>query len=1442
METKKRLYYKGKIMESTYFSLLMKAHTRWDGAEINNNIGLGSGSGTRDGPYEPGASDAASSTRWAPDSRDTLLLSSYKNGIEAFTSTRGERWHFNCNTDRCIIKTWWRSASGAAKKRARVSSGRTLIDGPKVGSGVSGRTGLSDQVPWRERKCWSSTGEAGLGRRCVRRGVYGSTDEVLSRSKYLGVLGICGADLAVKDHGEYILQSIDEGPFKMGRCKDEIASGSELTKDDRESHLYDEFEHFRQHKGENIHDYYVRFTKLINNMRHIKMTMPKIQLNSKFVNNMLLEWGRFVTAVKLNMGLKKSNHDQLYAYLKQHELHANENKMLMERLNQHSHDPPALVSNVSPYQYPSSSSVPPQPSYIPPVTYQPQFTDNTQLDIDFSLVDELLDNLTKQNGRVVVQNVQGRQNRVQRNNAKGVAVAGNGGAQYRASNANSGQGNPIKCYNYNGIAQENGVDLDEEQLLFLAAPTAQTMFMDNLSSADPVYDEAGPSYDFDTLSEVQDHDNCLNNMNESHEEHEIHNDVQPNDVVDSDTEYMSNSNIISYEQYVQDNEDQVVHSDISSVPNDAVMIITNDIYEQDAQCVTFNQPNNTVNASLTAKLARYKELAKSYEKRAQFKLTERELMIDTQMRMIIKDRNVKEESLQKELHFVKMLAIGYKNPFYLSKAKQVQPALYNGHEIVKTNHARALVHDSEDTLEIAETTKKQMIENMKDPEYWSDDLLKMTAKTLKEKAKSAKPITAMAVYPPNTPAKLVPKVLPTKSQVQVNIFSLVQLFLEFDKPCKKRITPTGLTEGEMGFEQIKTCYLTEVIPFFKTIKEHFKRIQKALINEIKEMKEVFDQMEAEVDQHAVYKKCGEIDRKNLLIENENLIVECLFKDVFYTATDFVLIVSRFSAMHDAYTKYQHLKERFENKKSVTSSDAPVFESVFEIGNLKEQLQGRGNTIRELKEKISRLQKKHSEADPILDFNALDSQNKELNAKVNALQDLNEHFRVENEKVKQHYKELYDLIKLTRAKTIKKTTSLLTEIETKKAQIKGKMKCVTMLDPVKPKVLAPVMYAIDVEPIPPRNKNNREVHLEYLKHLKESVGTLREIVEEARVEKPLDSSLASACLTLNTLRVKDATVASGSKPRSNTKKDRTLSAKSDKKKVEDHSRNNKSSVKQKNRVDSSISYKRTVINSNSNYVCKTCNKCLMSFNHDKCVVKSLKFVKKPLVNKVWRVKPVKQVWQATGKLFTNVGFQWQPTGRKFTLGEQCPLTRFTESKVVPVKQPKSVSTSDIVITERLSNTSQKPLTRYQRKNKQEKAISTDTPTTTVTQSIDDYVKLSVVQIVLWYLDSGCSKHMTGDRSRLRNFVKKFIGTVRFGNDHFGAIMGYGDYVIGDSVISRVYYVEGLGHNLFSVGQFCDSDLEVAFRKHSCYVRDVNGVDLIKGNHGTNLYTILPHLGL
>ncbi|GKD99817.1 retrovirus-related pol polyprotein from transposon TNT 1-94 [Tanacetum coccineum] len=301
-----------------------------------------------------------------------------------------------------------------------------------------------------------------------------------------------------------------------------LLEGSKLTKEDRESQLYNDFEHFRQNTGETIHDYYVRFAKLINDMQNIKMTMSRMQLNSKFVNNMLPEWGRFVTAVKLNRGLRDSNYDQLYAYLKQHEAHANENKMMLDRFTQHTVDPLALMSNVSHQQYYAQSSTTLPSTYVPP-----HFADNTPLDLGLSLTDNLIKNLTNtltllaqsyktylpqtnnqlrtssntrnqatvQDNRVVVQNVQGRQNRGQGNNARGAGATRYEGAQNRVGNANPGQARQIKCYNSNNIghiarnctqpkrsqnskyfkdkmllmqAKENGVALDEEQLLFLA--------------------------------------------------------------------------------------------------------------------------------------------------------------------------------------------------------------------------------------------------------------------------------------------------------------------------------------------------------------------------------------------------------------------------------------------------------------------------------------------------------------------------------------------------------------------------------------------------------------------------------------------------------------------------------------------------------------------------------------------------------------------------------------------------------------------------------------------------------------------------------------------------------------------------------------------------------------------------------------------------------------
>nr|GEU34525.1 hypothetical protein [Tanacetum cinerariifolium] len=1008
--------------------------------------------------------------------------------------------------------------------------------------------------------------------------------------------------------------------------------------------------HLKRRIGETIHDYYVRFAKLTNDMRDIKMTMSRMHLNSKFVNNMLPEWGRFVTAVKLNRGLRDSNYNMLYAYLKQHE------------------------------HYLQSSTT------LPSTYVQPYLADTTQLDSGFSPT------ATIQDGKVFIQNVQGRQNKGHGNNARGAGATDYGGAQNRVRYANPGQARQIKCYNCNGIGhivrnctqpkrrqnseyfkdkmllmqdQENGVTLDEVQLLFIAG--GQDNVDDDDVDDQPIQDLAlnvdnvfqaddCDAFDYD-VDEAPLHKLCSWLISHS----QILFMMKPIRLMIR-TFYMSN--MIPYDQYVNDNVVQVVQSDVSAVSNDAYMMILNDMHEPPAQHVYVTT-------------------------------------------------------------HTKPLAI---RALYVSLVQSKFSLPYNGHEIIKTDHVLAMVHNSEDTLEISEITKKKMNEkmkatlwthhkiNIKPPDYskenflatftpqtqltpeqifWSKDVLKIKTEALKEQSKAAKPVKALTVNPPNTPVKLVPRVLPTKSQVKINIFALIQLFSEFENTCKKRITPTGLTEGEEVLNKQNNVILPRSFHFSKTLKEHFVAI--------------FDELEAEVYQNVVHKKCDEIEQKNILIANDTLISNCLSKEVFYIAINSELNVSRFCKMHEAHTVVQA----------------------------------------------------HS---------------------------------------------------------------------------------------VTPKVLAHGMYVIEVEPLPPRLRNNREVHLDYLKHLKESVATLQEIEEEAKVEIPLDKSVAYTCLytkhsqelleyvidtcpkDLNKRDKKQATTplnrkkqvtfadqcetsntntqkhvekqialktnvlvlpstgvdswtdASRSKPRSNTKKNRISPAKSvNKKTVEDHSRTNKSRLQKPNRVDSSISSKRTDINFNSDSVYKTCNKCFISANHDMCVIKYLNSMNAPSftknvmrkVKQVWKPKHVKQVWKAIGTMLTNVGYQWKRMGRIFTLGEQCPLTR------------------------------------YQRRNKQNKAVPTGIPTPTD----------AAVQSAVAYANQPDSNQNWG--SNFPNSPSLSVFKCRSYISSFGYTM-WKDW-------DTICFLSG------------NSDLEVAFRKHSCYVRDTDGFKLIKGSRGSNsrgsnLYTI------
>ncbi|GJR45143.1 retrovirus-related pol polyprotein from transposon TNT 1-94 [Tanacetum coccineum] len=654
----------------------------------------------------------------------------------------------------------------------------------------------------------------------------------------------------------------------------------------------------------------------------------------------------------------------------------------------------------------------------------------------------------------------------------------------------------------------------------------------------------------------------------------------------------------------------------------------------------------------------------------------------------------------------------------------------------------------------------------------------------------ANEIASQASAPATPVTHYVPKSLPP-SQVLATLHNIKAVFPQFDAIIKERTTVKPLYVSLPCYEYAKEFALQQVVPFLDYFKTHVQTADDTIVKEVAEFKEIHYALEDEYERCVLENKNLIIEKKNLLIKNDSLITECLERDIcsIVLYSDVAVTPSsncscdnlrlkcdrehnkvleleaeiskqkrlitesekRFAFLEQNYVS---LQLKFQNYKQCSDTSS-ASNAIFEINKLRDQLQGKDATIRNLDAQINIMKVLNvGSTEGSCDQQALDTDRIQLKDMITSLRIQLDGLKVENVSLKRWYDELSKENTHSRTAYTEKLSALTAEHTKLQAQVTGKTSSGPSTSET-PKVLAPGMYNLGVKP---------------------TSGARKPVPKRApRNHSSLPAKSANA------------------------------------RRVEAHHR----TLNKKNRVDSNLLIKHSVFVSNSNNDCGACNKSLVFTNHNACLVMCDDSVNdKPYLTKrstrqptkEWKPihkvgKPIKRVWNSIRKNIANTKPQWKPTGRHFSLYELHPLTRIMEPSAETLALSPSVSSSV-----QITMISRFPDYKFCDPQSGSKGIS------------------------------GCSRHMTGDRARLINFVEKFIGTVRFGNDEYAAIVGYGDYKLGNTIISRVYYVEGLKNNLFSVGQFCDGGLEVAFRQHSCHIRNYDMMDLLKGSRTTNLYSI------
>ncbi|GKA38211.1 integrase, catalytic region, zinc finger, CCHC-type containing protein [Tanacetum coccineum] len=1060
--------------------------------------------------------------------------------------------------------------------------------------------------------------------------------------------------------------------------------------------LYDEFDKFTYKKGETLHEYYLRFTLLLNDMNIYKMPLEQFQVNTKFLNTLPDEWSKFVTDVKLVKDLHTTNVDQLHAHLQQHERHAIEVRLMHERnpdplalVASHQLTQPAYQSHLHPHQ----QSLSQQHLEYAPTTYQQQQTEFSQSDSSlvvpvFQKGDDPIDAI---NHMMSFLTAVGRHTSY----AAGTTRKYTSGA----SGSNTGKPRTVICYNCKGEghiakqctkpkrekkrtwfndkvllvqAQAGGQALTEEEIAFLADPglpdvqNSQTVTTHNAAYQADDLDAYDSDCDELNSAKIALMANLLQEWTQkcTHLGYTIKDNPE--------------LNMTYFIKYLSETQQETAQNSNSSAQQDVLIL---SMFDQITTQVTHC---NSVNKALTTELDRYR-------------------------------RGQEKDSLMKTVSELK-------NKLQLEENRNIEREIELEKKIKQLDNINFKRGQSAQTVRHALTNSKPCLKKLKRHLTGFDQVVIVKERT------TATAITEGTWGFEHTKACFRDEIIPF-------IKNLKDIFNNFNRYLVEELADVQKVfyQMEQAVEQHRLESRTFEVKMNQVLSENERLLAQAIDKDI--VKTVVNlSVNASGETVTECQKCLELEtelvKKKDFVDKETYDKLC---KCFTTLEKHCITLEADSQLN---------QEIFQQENSVLNQNAPSFTQLFELSELKAQSQAKDTVIVKLKEQIKSLKGNVEDSSVKMDMDEIETLNIELEHRVTKLV-------TENEHLKQTYKQLYDSIKPKRVQSKEQCDALIKQVNIKSGEIsdlnaklqeqglviaalknelrKLKGKAIDNEDTVTHSV-DPKVSKDNMEPITPKLLNKRTAHSSYIKHTQEEALVLRDIVEHVKANYPQDPLLESAfrytkviqdllshisrsCPSINNCgpqlieaipRKKDkkvrfaesltskentkpaltsnivsnkrvlhstgvrlSTSASGSQPSGNTKNDRILQTPSSnsKNKVEAHPRNVKSSLNKKNgtvNVNGSAVVQNLKKQVDSDCVCIHRDDCMSSDNL--CVSNSLNVVKSRAKSKKHKSK--KDIWKPTGKVFTQIGYIWRPTGRTFTIvGNACPLTRITTQSLL-----------------------------------------------------------------------------------------------------------------------------------------------------------------------------------